>query len=136
MDAYRIIPRLPSVDEYLHLRKIAGLSPFTPECAQLGLPGSVFAVVVEHQARAVGMGRIIGDGGCIFQITDIAVDPDHQGHGLGKRIMTALMDHVDSALPASAYVSLMADTPADALYLKFGFRHSAPGTVGMVYRRD
>lgn len=136
MDGYGIIPRLPSVAEYLHLRKIAGLSPFAPEAAALGLPGSIFAVVVEHQTRAVGMGRIVGDGGCFFQITDIAVDPDHQGQGLGKRIMTALMDHVRSALPASAYVSLMADTPADELYLKFGFRHSAPGTVGMVYRRN
>ncbi|WP_373454357.1 hypothetical protein [Cereibacter changlensis] len=27
------------------------------------------------------MGRLIGDGGCFFQIVDIAVDPSHQGQG-------------------------------------------------------
>lgn len=132
---YAIIPRVPTVPEYLHLRDIAGLSPFSPEAAQIGLPRSVFSVVVEAQGRAIGMGRIIGDGGCFFQITDIAVDPAYQGRGLGKRIMAALMDHVQVALPASAYVSLMADVPANALYRQFGFQETAPATVGMSLTR-
>ncbi|MFD2882298.1 hypothetical protein ACFTAO_51075 [Paenibacillus rhizoplanae] len=31
------------------------------------------------------MGRVIGDGGCFFQVTDIAVKPSFQGRGLGKK---------------------------------------------------
>lgn len=135
MTEYATHIRRPTVEEYLHLRDIAGLSPFAADAARIGLAGSIFAVVIRHQDQTVGMGRIIGDGGCFFQITDIAVDPAHQGRGLGKRIMAALMDHVRDTLPASAYVSLMADVPANALYRQFGFHETAPRTVGMAYRR-
>jgi ribosomal protein S18 acetylase RimI-like enzyme len=79
------------------------------------------------------MGRVIGDGGCFFQITDIAVLPEHQGRGLGKRIMATLMEHVQNSLPATAYVSLIADVPANKLYELYGFKETAPRSVGMSY---
>lgn len=80
------------------------------------------------------MGRLIGDGGCFFLIVDIAVSPAHRGRGLAKRIMSALMEHVDSALPKSAFVSLFADVPANRLYEQFGFVETAPGSLGMSRR--
>lgn len=58
------------------------------------------------------MGRLIGDGGC-FSGADIAVHRDHQGRGLGKMIMASIMDYVEIELPSSAYVSLIADVPAN-----------------------
>lgn len=79
------------------------------------------------------MGRLVGDGGCFFQVTDIAVDPDHQGRGLGKLIMAGIMEYVDSELPKTAYVSLIADVPANKLYEKVGFAETAPRSVGMSY---
>lgn len=132
--AYSIVARTPLVDEYLHLRAVAGLSPFSQEAAEKGLPGTVFSVLVLHEGTAIGMGRLIGDGGCFFQVVDIAVSPEHQGRGLGKAIMNALMDHVKNELPASAYVSLIADVPANTLYEKFGFKETAPRSLGMAYR--
>lgn len=92
-------------------------------------------MVIEDRGRAIGMGRIIGDGGCFFQITDIAVDPAWQGRGFGKRIMAALMDHVREALPDTAYVSLIADKPADRLYAQYGFADVGPRSIGMAHRR-
>jgi ribosomal protein S18 acetylase RimI-like enzyme len=80
------------------------------------------------------MGRLIGDGGCFFQIVDIAVDPRHQGKGLGKAIMSRLMAYVTEALPSSAYVSLIADVPANRLYEQYGFKETAPASLGMAYR--
>ncbi len=68
------------------------------------------------------MGRIIGDGGCSFQITDMAVAPDHQGKGLGQCIMQALIDHLKAHAPESAYISLIAALRAQSLYERFGFR--------------
>ncbi|TKA97293.1 GNAT family N-acetyltransferase [Cereibacter changlensis] len=132
--AHEIIRRTPSVEEYLRLRDIAGLSPFSAAAAAQGLKGTVFSVVVEAEGKAIGMGRLIGDGGCFFQVVDIAVDPEHQGRGLGKAIVAALMQHVTAALPASAYVSLIADVPANRLYEKFGFAETAPRSLGMAYR--
>ena len=133
MDNSQLAPRTPSPDEYLTLRAAAGLSPFSRAAAELALPNTIFAVVIEEAGRAIGMGRLIGDGGCFFQIVDIAVDPAFQGRGLGKRIMAGLMAHV-ATLPKGAYVSLIADTPADRLYAQFGFVATAPRSLGMAYR--
>lgn len=133
MDNSQLTPRTPTPDEYLTLRAAAGLSPFSRAAAELVLPNTIFAVVIEEAGRAIGMGRLIGDGGCFFQIVDIAVDPAFQGRGLGKRIMAGLMAHV-ATLPKGAYVSLIADTPADRLYAQFGFVATAPRSLGMAYR--
>lgn len=132
--AYSIVVRTPSTEEYLHLRAVAGLSPFSQEAAYKGLQGTVYAVSVLHEGAAVGMGRLIGDGGCFFQVVDIAVHPEHQGRGLGKAIMRAIMGHVESELPVSSYVSLIADVPANKLYETFGFKETAPRSLGMAYR--
>jgi len=118
----------------MQLRAVAGLSPFSEEAAARGLVGTVFAIVLEQGDRVVGMGRLIGDGGCFFQIVDIAVNPSDQGLGLGKTIMRELMEFVTTHLPASAYVSLIADLPANQLYKKFGFVETAPRSVGMARR--
>ncbi|MFC3179986.1 GNAT family N-acetyltransferase [Cypionkella sinensis] len=132
--AYTVVKRTPTATEYLHLRAAAGLSPFSEEAASRGLAGTLFAVVLEQEDRVVGMGRLIGDGGCFFQIVDIAVIPSDQGQGLGKTIMRELMEFVTGHLPASAYVSLIADVPANRLYEKFGFVETAPRSLGMARR--
>ena len=56
-------------------------------------------VSVVFDGDTIGMGRIIGDGGCFFRVVDIAVLPEHQGKGLGKRIMKALTDHLSEQVP-------------------------------------
>lgn len=126
---------IPSAATYQHLRLASGLSAKTADAAARGLPNSLFAVQILHGDEVVGMGRIIGDGGCFFQVTDIAVLPDHQGKGLGKRIMGEIMRFIETDVPPSAYVSLIADGQAQALYAQFGFKHTAPVSVGMALVR-
>ena len=128
---YALIEEVPAADEYVALRREAGLSPRTIAAAELGLPGTLFAVCVRLEGRLVGMGRVIGDGGCNFEVVDVAVQPDHQRRGLGYRIMESLMSYLRREAPRSAYVSLIADRGAPALYRKFGFELTAPASVGM-----
>lgn len=126
---------IPTVATYQHLRVAAGMSAKSTEAAAKGLPNSLFAVQVLLGDEVVGMGRIIGDGGCFFQVTDIAVLPAHQGKGLGKRIMGEIMQFIETDVPQSAYVSLIADGQAQELYAQFGFKHTAPVSVGMALVR-
>jgi ribosomal protein S18 acetylase RimI-like enzyme len=126
---------IPSVATYQQLRIATGLSAKTTEAAARGLPHSLFAVQVLHGDAVVGMGRIIGDGGCFYQVVDIAVLPAHQGKGLGKLIMREIMQFIETEVPASAYVSLIADGQAQELYAQFGFQHTAPASVGMALKR-
>jgi ribosomal protein S18 acetylase RimI-like enzyme len=135
MTDYNLIERIPTVTEYRELRRLTGLSQKSEEAATAGLPNTRYAVVVEHAGVAIGMGRVIGDGGTAFQITDIAVLPEHQGRGLGKQIVERLVGWLKSSAPKSGYVSLIADGAAKELYAKFGFRETAPeGSVGMYLR--
>ena len=128
---YRIVEQTPSVADYMRLRDAGHLTPFSEDAARRGLASSWFCICVIQAGRIIGMGRIIGDGGCFFQIVDIVVEPDHRGQGLGKEIMEALMARLNSHAPKSAFVSLMADVPADKLYAQFGFRPTAPRSIGM-----
>ena len=123
-----LIEGAPSPEDYLMLREAGGLTVFSLEAARKGVTGAVHSVLLKRDGETVGMGRIIGDGGCMFQITDIVVLPELQGQGLGKRIMTALMNWLEANAPNGAFVSLIADLPADKLYEKFGFT-----TYGPVY---
>lgn len=124
----------PAPAEYLHLRRAAGLSAFSEEAAARGLEGGLFAVTLREGDALVGMGRVIGDGGCFLQIVDIAVRPDRQGEGLGGRIMAALTAWLEAEAPPDAYVSLIADRPADRLYQRWGFAETAPASIGMARR--
>ncbi len=133
---YQMLESAPDLDDYLRLRQLCGLKAFSAEAAQQGLQGTVYGVTVVSNDRAVGMGRIVGDSGCFFQVVDIAVDPDHQGEGLGKAIMSALSAYLRSEVPETAYVSLIADVPADKLYAQFGFEPTAPRSIGMALTRD
>ncbi len=133
-DLVHLSYQVPSVTDYLRLRKDGGLSAFSEEAARIGLEGTLFAVTLKLKGRTIGMGRIVGDGGCFMQIVDIAVDPRHRGKGLGKRIMAALMEHARTVLPETAFLSLLADPPADQLYAKFGFKETAPASIGMSCR--
>lgn len=129
-----LVERVPTVVEYRELRRRVGLSGKTEEAAAAGLPNTRFAVVLECDGQAIGMGRVIGDGGTAFQITDIAVLPEHQGKGLGKRIVRALVEWLQANAPKSAYVSLIADGPAKDLYAQFGFAPTYPESIGMYLR--
>jgi GNAT superfamily N-acetyltransferase len=131
---YVLVERTPTVAEYRELRRLVGLSAKSEEAAAAGLPNTRFAVVIEHEGVAIGMGRVIGDGGTAFQITDIAVLKAHQKKGLGKRIVSALVDWLRANAPKSAYVSLIADGPAKDLYAQFGFEPVMPESIGMGLR--
>ena len=131
MTEYQLIAGTPSVDDYRRLRRVSGLSEKTQAAAEAGLPNTWFAVTIRHGNQVVGMGRLIGDGGTAFQIVDIAVEPDHQGKGLGKQIMAALVAHIHANAPTTAYISLIADGDARHLYAKFGFAPVTPASIGM-----
>ena len=132
---YLLKHETPSIDVYRSLRTGSGLSAKTAEAAARGLPQTLFAVQVFDGESPVGMGRVIGDGGCFFQVVDIAVLKAHQGQGLGKMIMAEIRKYIEAHVPESAYVSLIADGKAQDLYTQFGFVHTAPASVGMAFKR-
>ena len=133
---YTVRRAIPSAIDYCRLREEAGLSPKTLEAAERGLPNTLFAVQVLAGDEVVGMGRVIGDGGCFYQVVDIAVLPEYQRRGLGKTIMREIAGYIEQEVPASAYISLLADGKAYQLYQQFGFVLTAPASVGMELKKE
>ncbi|MBT2678906.1 GNAT family N-acetyltransferase [Bacillus sp. ISL-35] len=124
----------PEAADYINLRIQAGMSGKSLEAAQIGLKNSLFVVSIYDDSVLVAMGRIIGDGGAFFQIVDIAVKPAYQGRGLGKLVMSELMNYLDEHTYEGSYVSLIADDPANKLYEQYGFEYTYPTSHGM-YRK-
>ena len=121
----------PSIDEYLSLRDSVNFSPRSAEAAVRGLPGSLYAVTARLNGRAVGMARIVGDGGCSFLVVDILVEPGLQGRGIGSVLMDRLTSWMDINVPPGGMVTLIAEEPGRKLYEKHGFHYTAPESLGM-----
>lgn len=120
---------VPAVEDFLRLRLAAGMTGRSREAAERGLPNSLFGVIAVASGATVGMGRVVGDGGCNFEIVDVAVDPAYQRRGIGRRLVQAIIDYLDRVAPVGSYISLIGDVPE--LYEPFGFRRTAPRSEGM-----
>jgi len=132
-DPYLFVPTAPSVDDYMRLRAVSGLSPRSREQAAPALANSwrFCHVRAASTDSAVAMGRVLGDGGWYFHIADMATDPAHQRRGVGRRIIEWLIAEIDEHAPPHPYITLMADAPGRPLYRSLGFVDTAPRSLGM-----
>ncbi len=129
---YELTDDVPSVADYRRLRLESGLAERSAQAAEAGLPNTWAAAIVRDESgRTVGMGRVIGDGGCFFQVVDMAVSPAHQRRGVGDAILARLLERLRAQAPADAWVSLFADPPGRKLYARHGFVATEPDQVGM-----
>lgn len=137
---YTFVPSPLSVDDYVNLRVVTGLTPKTAEQGSKALAGSWYSCHVTYSSesgiQAVGMGRIIGDGGWYFHVVDMAVHPDHQKKGLGDFILAKLIEKVEQEAPDRPYINLVADPPGVKLYARHGFvETSTTGKRGVGMQR-
>lgn len=130
-----VVNRTPTVEEYNRVRQAAGLSVKDEVAAREGLANTLFGVCVIYEGSAVGIGRVIGDGGLFFDIVDMAVVEAHQKRGLGEMIMNALLSYIDTHARPTSIICLMANRGVAPFYEKFGFKARDPDMPGMNIRR-
>jgi len=78
-------------DELSELYRVAPLGTRRPEDLAVVFANSRYACFARVDGRLVGVGRALADGIDCSYIADVAVHPDHQGHGMGTAIMRALV---------------------------------------------
>jgi|TARA_B110000240_G_scaffold179009_1_gene208831 N-acetylglutamate synthase-like GNAT family acetyltransferase len=124
-----------SPKDYMSLRSSAGMAKRSLKGAQKGLGNEIYSVVIKIKKtnEIIGMGRIIGDGGTVFQICDMAVKSEWQNKGAGTMIMDDMMNYIEENAEENAYVNLLADV--NGFYENWGFELTAPNSVGMFYRK-
>lgn len=123
--------RLPTVNEYTRLRSLVGWWEIDKNAADAALINSLFSVVAIEHDTAVGLGRIIGDGGLYFYIQDLIIHPDFQNKGLGKSLMKKLMDYIMANAKSGAFIGLMAAKGLEKYYEPFGFKARDKDAPGM-----
>ncbi|WP_410513930.1 GNAT family N-acetyltransferase [Paenibacillus sp. BR2-3] len=128
---YEMIERLPTVEEHSALWGAVGWGNINKSMTEPSLAHSVYGLIVRHEGKVIGMGRIVGDGVMYFYIQDVAVLPEFQGRGIGNIIMDQLLDYIRTHSYPGAFVGLFASHGNDSFYERYGFQNHAPGMTGM-----
>jgi GNAT superfamily N-acetyltransferase len=123
----------PSAEEYVALRRDAGMKPRSVASAEKGLPHSLFWVCLREEGRLIGMGRVVGDGGTVVQVTDMAIHPDYQGKAYGKWILEAIQEYILKEIPADAFACLFVEPAKMPFYEQHGYRPSEGLWSGMYW---
>lgn len=121
----------PSANEYISLRLRTGMGTKHMLKTETALKNSLFIVTLWDEDKLIGFGRIVGDQGITYVVSDIMVDPDYQGKGYAKIIMQEIDNYLDQNTDEHAYVCLIANKPADKLYSQFSFEYVEPKSCGM-----
>lgn len=78
------------IEDLLGLYRSVGWNAYTdhPEWLQLAVEGSTHVVTEwTDDGELIGLARAISDNYSIFYLQDILVKPDHQGQGIGRRLL-------------------------------------------------
>jgi GNAT superfamily N-acetyltransferase len=131
VDGEKITYSAPSAIEYISLRLKTGMGTKDLLKTEIALKHSLFIVSLWNDDKLIGFGRIVGDQGITYVVSDIMVDPDYQRNGLGKVIMREMVSYLNKNTDENAYVCLIANKPADKLYYQFDFDYVDPESCGM-----
>ncbi|MBQ9845447.1 MAG: GNAT family N-acetyltransferase [Oscillospiraceae bacterium] len=125
--------KAPKAEDYNLLRVASGIGGAKDiEKARTAMNNSLFAVSVYDGKKLIGSGRIIGDGGVSYAVTDIMVDREYQNRGIGEEIMNRIDRWFDANTDENAFVMLIANKPADNLYSRHSFDYLADNRLGML----
>ena len=128
---------LPNGSDYINLRINSGMgSKKSIERVETAIKNSLFIISLYDDKKLVGMGRIIGDNGISYAVTDIMVDKEYQGKGYGKLIMKEIDNYFSENTDEDCYIILIANLPADNLYSKFSFEYLPNSKCGMLRKQN
>ena len=122
---------LENVDwEELSARYLAAPMGYkAPADLQVAFSNSMFKCFVYDSGRLIAAGRALADGRDCSYLCDIAVHPDYQGRGLGKEIVSKLVE----LSKAHNKIILYAAVGREPFYEKLGFKRM---TTAMAIFKD
>lgn len=123
---------------FLELYTSVGWEPPCIEQVRKALANTIATFTAYDDAQAVGMVRLIGDGGMSFYIKDFAVIPSYQSKGVGTLLMESIEKYIKSITPDWAVsLELISTKEAVPFYKKKGFEErpcewDGPGMFKMI----
>lgn len=116
-------------EELSALYRVAPLGDKDPADLQISFTNSMFKCFVYDSGRLVAVGRALADGRDCSYLCDVAVHPEYQGHGIGREVVSRLVelskDHKK--------IILYAAPGKEPFYRKLGFKRM---TTAMAIFKD
>lgn len=104
-------------NELQALYRAAPLGNKSVELLRTVFPNSRYRFLVYDEGRLVAAGRALSDGGDCSYICDVAVMPSHQGTGLGREMVSRLLE----ASRGHKKIILYSVPGKEGFYRKLGF---------------
>jgi ribosomal protein S18 acetylase RimI-like enzyme len=127
----RVVEQIPTVDEYLRLRRQVGWSEISDEAAAEALERALVSFCLIEEGETLGIARVVGDGGVYFYVQDVIVDERYRGRGHGRALMDAVMAFIAARATPGAFIGLMAARDAARFYERYGFERRPDDRPGM-----
>lgn len=110
--------------EYMDLRKKVGWVEFPLEEAQECITNAYMVLCVRDDEKAIGVVRLLWDKGYIAFLSDVIVDPEYQGQGIGRKLVEACIQRLKDDMKPGYKVKLTLNSAKgkEPFYEKFGFK--------------
>jgi ribosomal protein S18 acetylase RimI-like enzyme len=116
-------------EELSELYRLAPLGQKDPADLKVSFANSMFKCFVYDSGKLVAAGRALADGRDCSYICDVAVHPSHQGHGLGRDLVSKLVE----LSKGHKKIILYAARGKEPFYRKLGFKRM---TTAMAIFKD
>ena len=117
-------------EELSQLYLAAPLGHKDPSDLKIAFSNSMFKCFVYDSGRLIAAGRALADGRDCSYICDVAVQPSHQGLGIGKQVVSKLVDLSKD----HKKIILYAAPGKEPFYRKLGFKRMA--TAMAIFRNQ
>jgi len=128
----KIVYSPPTAEDYVSLRLRSGMGNKDIQRSRIALSNSLLTISLYDAEKLIGLGRIVGDGGITYVVSDIMVDINYQRKGLAEQIMQAIDNYFEVNAHDDSYICLIANHPADLLYKKHRFEYLPENKYGML----
>ena len=105
-------------EELSNLYHIAPLGEKHPKDLEKVFSNSLYTYFVYDEDKLIGAGRALADGIDCSYLCDVAVHPDYQGKGIGRKIILQLVE----ASKNHKKILLYSTPGKETFYAKFGFK--------------
>lgn len=128
-----IIKKEIDVKDFVFIRSNLKWNYIPEELVERALSGSMINISVFDENKCIGVGRIVGDHALKGMLTDIMVLKDYQNKGVGKLIVTSLIEELTKNIKNGECFQLEASPTANnrEFYIKCGLKYKPENQDGV-----
>ncbi len=135
LEAMQLVYEGITGEEFSSLSDRSGMRPRSVKAAKIAIINTLYMVGIrDENGTLIAFGRIVGDGATSFIVDDIMVDKRYHRQGYGRKIMDNIDGYINRIASEDAVIMLIADVPADKLYVQYGFKYMDPEKYYGMYR--